>query len=202
MNKTVVKNRFTDLKGKSLLNLGCGYGWYSNYFVEIGARVTACDGSEKMISPAKNTYKDIDFELVDIEKHLPYNDNEFDIVFCNQVLMDIENVGEIFQQIFRVTRQGGRFYMAIVHPAFYDCLWGEDENGFKKAKIMEKYLSEYNFANPYWGETQHFHRTISYYINRITDCGFRLTHMEEPKSYDGINKSDEFPLFLFMEFIK
>jgi 2-polyprenyl-3-methyl-5-hydroxy-6-metoxy-1,4-benzoquinol methylase len=37
------------LKGKSVLDLGCGPGFYSEHLVNAGAKVTAIDASSKMV---------------------------------------------------------------------------------------------------------------------------------------------------------
>jgi len=43
-----------DLRGKKVLDLGCGYGWHCRYAVEHGAQsVVGTDISEKMIEEAK-----------------------------------------------------------------------------------------------------------------------------------------------------
>lgn len=202
VNKEVVLKHFKNLSGKRVLDLGCGYGWYTDYFASIGADVTGCDGSDKMIEISKSKYPNCNFECVDIEQKLPYKSDFFDLVFCNQVLMDIEKLEELFEEIYRVTQKGGMFYFSIVHPAFYDCDWKKDIKGFRNAKIMKRYLSEYSFDNEFWGKTTHYHRTISKYINTAIEKGFCLTRLEEPVSYDGVKKSKEFPLFLFAEFKK
>ncbi len=203
VNKQVVAKRFQDLSGKRVLDLGCGYGWYTDFFFSVCcANVTGCDGSEKMIKLAKERYPECHFECADIEKTLPYENDIFDLVFCNQVLMDIENFEGLFEEALRITKKGGVFYFSIVHPAFYDSQWGKDENGFRNSKIMTRYLSEYSFDNEFWGQTPHYHRTISKYINIAIEKGFRLVRLEEPISYDGVTKSKEFPLFLFAEFEK
>ncbi len=51
-NRKTVSNRFTNLNGQRVLDLGCGYGWYTNFFANIGANVIGCDGSNKMIEIA------------------------------------------------------------------------------------------------------------------------------------------------------
>ncbi len=200
VNKKVVIERFSELNGKKVLDLGCGYGWYTDYFASVGADAIGCDGSTKMLELAKERYPACSFDCCDIEKPLPYEDHSFDLVFCNQVLMDIENFGGLLTEAFRILRPGGTFYMGIVHPAFYDCHWAKDETGFRYAKLISKYLSEYRFDNEFWGKTAHYHRTISTYLNAAIQNGFRLIHLEEPLSYDGVTKSNEFPLFLFAEF--
>lgn len=170
-NKDVVRNRFNTLTNEKVLDLGCGYGCYSDYFRTIGGSVVGCDGSKEMLSIARDLYPLCTFEYAD-------------------------------KEIYRITKYNGIFFMSIVHPAFYDCEWDKDQTGFKKRKIMERYLSEYSFNNEYWGKTKHFHRPVSRYINTIISSGFTLVGLNEPKSYDGKTKSDEFPLFLFAEFRK
>jgi Methylase involved in ubiquinone/menaquinone biosynthesis len=202
VNKHVVRCRFNRFTNEKVLDLGCGYGYYSDYFRTIGGNVVGCDGSKEMLSIARDQYPLCAFEYADFGKPLVYSDNEYDIVFCNQVLMDIENLNQLIREIYRITKQNGIFYMSIVHPAFYDCEWDIDQTGFRKRKIMERYLSEYSFDNEHWGKTKHFHRTVSKYLNTIIGSGFTLVCIDEPKSYDGKTKSDEFPLFLFAEFRK
>lgn len=202
VNKKIVSDRFKDLRNKTVLDLGCGYGWYANYFSSIGSIVTGCDGSSEMIALARKNYPDIAFEIVDIQQVFPYTDRSFDLVFCNQVLMDIENLDIVIKEAHRVLKQDGIFYFAIVHPAFYSGEWVRDENGFGKSKIMSRYLSNYSFQNEFWGKTIHFHRPISSYFNSVIKQGFVLTDIQEPVTYDGISKSKELPLFLFAEFVK
>lgn len=48
------KALFPELSYKSVLDLGCGYGWHCKYAVECGAKqVLGIDLSEKMIHEAK-----------------------------------------------------------------------------------------------------------------------------------------------------
>ncbi len=202
INKNIVCERFKELTDKKVLDLGCGYGNYTNYFYSIGAEVVGCDGSEKLVQIAKEKYPNLTFDVVDIDEHFPFEDDCFDLVFCNQVLMDIENLENVFREAYRITKSDGTFYFSIVHPAFYDGEWVKDIKGFKGKRIMKKYLSEYSFDNDFWGKTIHYHRTISKYINTAIETGFKLVRLDESVTYDGIINSKEFPLFLFAEFVK
>ena len=203
VNRRMVTGRFRglDLKGKALLDLGCGYGWYTHYFHSVGAKAVGCDGSAEMLRLARSQYPDIPFERVDLLEELPYGDERFDVVFCNQVLMDIPCISGLIKEVGRITAEGGLFYVSLVHPAFYDARW-QEEDGFGKVRIMERYLSEYSIENGFWGSTRHYHRTLSSYLNTILRAGFRLLHVEEPETYDGVCRSAEFPLFFAAEFQK
>ena len=201
-NKNVVKTRFEHLNGEKLLDLGCGYGYYTNYFRSIGAEAIGIDGSEKMIEIARKRYPLTEFSVVDITMPFPFGDNQFDLVFSNQVLMDVENIDFVFSECKRVLKTGGIFYYSIVHPAFYDCHWLKDTNGYRYAKVIEKYIKPYQFSNQFWGETEHFHRSLSYYLNLAAQNGLVLQHTAEPVSYDGKNKNSDLPLFFFAEYRK
>lgn len=202
VNQLIVANRFPQFHGEAVLDLGCGPGWYTEYFRSHGAFVIGCDGSETMVEKARSTYPLCHFDLSILGEPFPYEDAIFDMVFCNQVLMDVEHLSQTLSEISRVLKNNGLFYMSIVHPAFYDAPWMADEHGFLRYKKLERYLSEYSFSNFFWGETKHYHRPLSIYINKAISCGLQLVSIDEPPTYDGKEKSSEFPLFLFMEFHK
>lgn len=54
-----LKELFPDLKNKTILDLGCGYGWHCKYAAENGAKTTlGIDLSENMIREAKKKNND------------------------------------------------------------------------------------------------------------------------------------------------
>ncbi len=201
-NKRVVKTRFKNLTGKKVLDLGCGYGFYTDYFKSIGADVLGVDGSANMVKIARTRYKNCFFEVCDITEIFPFTNESFDLIFCNQVLMDVENIENVFSECYRVLKPNGIFYYSIVHPAFYDSQWIKDKKGFNYAKSISSYIEPYSFTNEFWGKTEHFHRSLAYYLNVAADKGFNLRRVEEPASYDGITKNKDLPLFFFAEYQK
>lgn len=201
-NKKIVINRFKHFNGEKILDLGCGYGFFTDYFRTIGANAVGIDGSEKMIEIAKERYPMTDFSVMDITKLLDFENGSFDMVFSNQVFMDVENIDFVLSECNRLLKTGGILYYSIVHPAFYDCHWLKDENGYRYAKVIERYIEPYQFKNEFWGETNHFHRPLSYYLNIAAKNGFTLKEVIEPVSYDGKNKNSDLPLFFFAEYTK
>ena len=200
-NKRVVKYRFQNLTGQKVLDLGCGYGYYTDYFQSIGADVLGVDGSSEMIEIAKKRYQKCSFDICDITETFPFENENFDLIFCNQVLMDVEDIEKVFSECYRILKTNGIFYYSIVHPAFYDSQWLK-KRGFYYAKAINAYIEPYSFTNDFWGETEHFHRSLSYYLNVASDKGFILKHTEEPVSYDGKSKNKDIPLFFFAEYQK
>ena len=52
-NKALVQARFPQFSGERVLDLGYGYGYYTDYFRTAGAVAIGIDGSEKMIELAR-----------------------------------------------------------------------------------------------------------------------------------------------------
>ena len=202
VNKAVVKRRFPAFHGERVLDLGCGYGYYTRYFDSVGARTMGVDGAEAMIRIARERYPDGDFSVAGLSGPLPFDGASFDLVFCNQVLMDIEDIGPVLRECRRVLKDGGLFYYSIVHPAFFSGSWLTDGRGCRYAKAVSRYLTPYVCQNHFWGETAHFHRPLSAYLNAAADAGFALLRTEEPRSYDGVHKSADLPLFFFSDYEK
>lgn len=202
VNKKVVKQRFQQLNGKKVLDLGCGYGYYTDYFDSIGANTVGMDGAQMMISIARKKFPDSRFIIADLYDSFPFDDKSFDIVFCNQVLMDIEKIDSVLCECNRVLKDKGILYYSIIHPDFYNGEWQTDDKGFKYAKAISCYRTSYVSTNHFWGETYHFHRTLSEYLNTAAKAGFSLVHADEPESYDGLHTTKELPLFFFAEYEK
>ena len=201
-NRRIVRQRFRDLTGARVLDLGCGHGAYTGYFRSIGAEVTGVDGAEAMLAIARERCPDCTFLQCDITRPLPFADAQFSLVFCNQVLMDIESVPAVLAECRRVLHSGGVLYISIVHPAFYNSPWLKDESGTAYAKAVSGYLQPHTVTNRFWGETAHFHRPLSYYLNAAADHGFRLVRTDEPAAYDPATNTADLPLFFFAEFSK
>lgn len=202
-NKQFVKFFVGDLRGKELLDAGCGDGWYSNCFYQQNALVTGCDGSSGMIQIARAKYPALRFDLVDLQASLPYHSGQFEVVFCNLVLMDVKHIEKLASEISRILKPGGFFFFSIVHPCFYLGDWEIDEVG-KKVKIIRDYIGQRSETNNFWGVTTHYHRPISYYFNLFSDNGLFVKRLEEPAiPADGSDDAtSRIPLFLFAKLVK
>ena len=57
---------------------------------------------------------------MDITQPIAFDDNTFDMIFCNQVLMDIKNIEFIFSKCSWLLKVVGIFYYTIVLLVIYD----------------------------------------------------------------------------------
>ena len=193
--------------GKRVLDAGCGYGGYSRIFLDAGAAVTMLDGSAEMLRLAAESCPEAEAVQATLEQPLSFADGSFDICFCNQVLMDLPDITHFFPEAARVLTAGGRLFVSIVHPCFYDAPWNKDEQGNRVSKTMHRYLSQYILENHAgksgaWGNTLHFHRPLHSYFNAAAEAGLRLVRMDEPCNHFDAHAGEEFPLFLHLLFEK
>lgn len=108
-------NRF---RCKSILELGCGTGKNTPLLASAGEHVHALDFSAGMIEKAKAkvTLPNVTFEIADITKRWPSQNQTFDLIVCNLVLEHIEDLDFIFAEASRVLVEGGRFFICELHP--------------------------------------------------------------------------------------
>jgi SAM-dependent methyltransferase len=112
------------LSAPSLLEIGCGSGYYS----EILAKLTDCkvqytglDYSRAAIARARKRYQTTEFEVGDATA-LPYADRSFDIIFNGVSLMHILNYDRAISEGARVARKAAIFHSVPVfhnHPTTY-----------------------------------------------------------------------------------
>lgn len=83
-----LKPLFPSLEGKSVLDLGCGYGWHCKFAEEQGAtKILGIDLSKKMIEEAqkRNSGNQIEYRISGLEEY-DYPENEWDCVISNLAL--------------------------------------------------------------------------------------------------------------------
>ena len=54
------------------------------------------------------------------EKPFPFEDNVFDEVFCSHILEHFDDVVGILQELWRITKKGGRIIIGVPHFASYE----------------------------------------------------------------------------------
>ena len=90
----------------SLLEVGCGSGYYSEVFDDLLAsklRYTGIDYSDAMIARARTRYPSATFDVADATR-MPYPDAAFDIVFNGVSLMHIIDYASAIREAARVAR--------------------------------------------------------------------------------------------------
>lgn len=176
---------FPDLKGKRVLDLGCGYGWHCEFAQQQGAvEVLGLDLSEKMLAQARqrNSGDAITYRRCAIEDY-EYPENRWDCVVSNLALHYIRDLSGVFQLVYRTLTAGGVFLMNIEHPVFTAGVgqdWIYDDAGAPKYWPVDNYFlpgqRETNFLGcPVLKE----HHTLTQVLMGLIHCGFTITAVEE-----------------------
>jgi len=97
-----------------LLDLGCGNGYTTNYFLREGISTVGLDISKKLLYSAKINSPKTDLVLASGVK-LPFMENAFHTVIFNDVLEHVsyEDAEFILKQIRKVLRPDGRLYISV-----------------------------------------------------------------------------------------
>ena len=103
--------------GARILDLGCGTGRDSRYFLSRGFAVTACDGSARMCEVAStNTGLEVRHLLFE---NLDYVD-EFDGIWACSSLLHVPSTGlkGIFSLVHRALKSNGVFYCSFKYGTY------------------------------------------------------------------------------------
>lgn len=208
-----------DVKGKKILDLGCGEGGYSRELTKRGAQLVSIDCSAKAIEYAASMAKE---EHLDIE-HFVRNSNDlfdieseqFDIVLCSMMLMDCEDFEGTLREVVRVLKPGGKLYASVLHPCFdgnHDTGIGRQGTGIDRQVVVMNYFEPKEWEAPLWGGTIPViwrHRTMEEYVKTFIKVGLTIVDLNEPQATDeqaeisvAMAWLKKIPLYLYWELKK
>lgn len=111
------------IKGKTILDIGCGYGWFENYALEKGVKeIYGIEISDEDLVTARENIKskNVKFSVGGALK-LPFKDNYFDTAVAWEVIEHIpENKeNQMFKEVNRVLKKEGEFYLSTPNAALF-----------------------------------------------------------------------------------
>src|SRR5215468_9853307 len=107
-----------DVRGLAVLDAGCGTGYLSGKLRDRGAHVTGVDFAGRMIEIARADHPGIDFRVDSCTVLATCEDEQFDLVVANYVLMDTPDLGATVRAFARVLKPGGGAVLVFSHPCF------------------------------------------------------------------------------------
>jgi len=105
MKSLILLLKKIETKNKTLLEIGCSSGYYSEVLDKAGfdLKYEGCDYSEKFIKLAKERYPSLDFKVSDATC-LDYKEKQFDIVISGCCLLHIINYEAAIEEAARVAK--------------------------------------------------------------------------------------------------
>ena len=194
-----------NVKGKKVLDFGCGAGIYARILTEKGAKVKGFDLSEEMLKIAKRENPKLDLRLGS-GYNIPFKE-KFDVVIAPLVLDYFNDWDKTFREVNRVLKKKGIFVFTIGNPvseitvkADKNKLWvREFQDYFKERKV---YGTWYDIV--YKGQVRDvkmpsYHKTYETVIKTIIRNGFEIIDYKDcfplkkakkifPKHYQFLSK--------------
>lgn len=182
-----LKRILPDLNHKTLLDLGCGYGWHCIYAMEQGAtKAVGVDISQKMLDVArtKTPFKEVEYiqaAMEDFEAPAA----SFDVVLSSLALHYIEDFDTVIKRVYHCLKSGGSFVFSVEHPLFtaYGTQdWYRDTTGKILHFPVDNYYYEGKRVAIFLGEeVVKYHKTLTTYINGLLSNGFEVKEVVEPQ---------------------
>ena len=179
-----IKKLLPDLKGKRVLDLGCGYGENCADFVRAGAeKVVGVDLSEKMLAVARSDNDDakITFLRMDISD-IDRLDGKFDLIFSALVFHYVEDFESHAKKLYDKLDDGGVLIFSQFHPLH--TAGGDGFNLGEDGSAVSYNLRDY--ARPGirridWivDGVEIYHRTFEGILNPLSDAGFIIRKIVE-----------------------
>ena len=214
--------RLLDIKkGMRVLDLACGQGFFSRKIADKGAVVTGADIGKELIAVAQKRSPKITFHTTPAHKLGFAQGETFDVVIIILAIQNIENMGEVFKEAWRVLRKGGRMILVMNHPVFRiprRSSWGFSSADKRQYRRVDGYLSQNTVPivmHPGQAKSEStvsYHRSLQDYFKSLNKSGFAVSRLEEwishKKSQNGPRQQaedearKEIPLFLMIEATK
>lgn len=142
---------FEKLKGKKVLEIGCGLGAHTQLLCEAGCRVTAIDLTARAVDLTKKRLShaglEADVRIMDAEQ-MEFGDEEFDFVWSWGVIHHSAQTEEIVREVNRVLKGGCEFRLMVYNrrslEAFIKMMRGLLSGKFFKGMSVPEVLSFYS----------------------------------------------------------
>ena len=169
-----------DLRGRRLLDVGCGSGTLTQSLLEQGASVTAFDRSPAMVELARERLGDrAELDVMDLAAPLPYAEATFDDAVACLVLHYLRDWAGPLAELRRVLRPGGRLVVVVNHPTAYAVVY-PDADYF----AVTEYSEDYEFEDrTVW--LTFWHRPLHAMADAFAAAGFRIAGISEPGPAPG-----------------
>ena len=167
-----------DVRGRDVLELGCGAAQWSIALAGLGARVTGLDNSARQLEHARKLMAaaGVDFPLVHgSAESTGFPDASFDTVFCDHGAMSFADPYRTVPEAARLLRPGGLLAFSM-HTPIIDMAWelGADH---PEERLLHDYWSLHVREDP--GEPLGFQLPYGTWIRLFRESGLVVEDLIE-----------------------
>jgi SAM-dependent methyltransferase len=167
-----------EVRGKDVLEYGCGGGQWSIALSRRGARPVGLDLSIRQLEHAALLREEAgaSFPLVNADaERVPFADATFDVVFCDHGAMTFADPQRTVPEVARVLRPGGLFAFNIASPI----LWLTIVDGDDAPAGTELRRDYFGMRGGAWDTTVEFQLPYGEWIRLFRSCGFEVLDLIE-----------------------
>jgi len=178
-----------DLRGRDVLELGCGAAQGGRWLVGQGARVTAFDVSWGQLELARRLDRRTGVRVRTVQadaQRLPFRDESFDVVASAfGAVPFVSDSAGVMREVARVLRPGGRFVFSTTHPVRWVF---PDDPGPLGLTARTPYFDRTPYVEEGPDGTATYvehHRTLGDRVRELVAAGLVLDDLVEPEWPEG-----------------
>jgi SAM-dependent methyltransferase len=176
-----------NVRGKRVLDVGCGPGVYAEWLLDRGAEVVAFDANPRMVELAGKRLGDRAAVMqANLERPLDFlADGSFHLVISPLVMDYVADWGTVFREFHRVLQAAGILVFSMEHP------YAKYDDHRETSNYFEVELVEYEwtgFGRPV--RVPSYRRPLSAVLNPLIEAGFVVQRILEPLPTEAFRQRD------------
>lgn len=182
--------RIVGLKpNQSLLELGCGQGFFLEKFSHVSDKLTGVDLGASLIEIAKKKIRGAKLLVANAEDPKLLPGQKFDVITVVLAIQNMKNLTAVADNFKRLIKDDGKVVIVLNHPAFrvpQHSGWGTDESKKVQHRFVDAYMSEMEIKidmTPGKATdkemTLSYHRPLQVYSKAFSKAGFGIVKIEE-----------------------
>jgi ubiquinone/menaquinone biosynthesis C-methylase UbiE len=166
-----------ELRGKDILEFGCGGAQWSIFLAAAGARPVGMDLSERQLSHARDRVQRSGARVALVHasaEKTPFAGESFDIVFCDHGAMSFADPRRAVPEAARVLRPGGLFAFNMSSPLRDLCAYDAQER--VTDRLGQNYFEMHRLESP---DETCFQLSYGEWVRLFRRCHFLIEDLVE-----------------------